>query len=105
MHVMERWEVMGRAHFQRLGVSATPLRIRDRADANRSDYAHRISLARHVWFSGGRANYLAEAFHETLAWKALEHANANGAIVVGSSGGQTHEPLMIGLDAAHVPLP
>ena len=94
--VMERWEEMGLAHFQRLGINARPVRICDREDANRSENAERISLAKLVWFSGGRANYLAEVFHDTAAWKALEHANSSGSIVAGSSGG-------LGVLNAHIP--
>lgn len=87
LDVMERWEQMGRAHFARLGVGASPLRIRDAEDANRPEIAARIAEADFVWFSGGRAGYLAQAFHETAAWRALADANARGAVVAGASGG------------------
>ena len=52
-----------------------------------AEHAEQIAEAGFVWFSGGRATYLAEAFHETACWRALEAANRNGAIVAGSSGG------------------
>ena len=87
LDVMERWEEMGRAHFARLGVAASPLRICDANDANRPEVAARIAEADFVWFSGGRAAYLAQAFHETSAWRALTDANARGAVVAGASGG------------------
>ncbi len=96
--VMDRWERMGAAHFQRHGVEATPVRIRDQHDANQPEHSERIAEAGLVWFSGGRATYLAEAFHDTLAWRALEAANRAGTIVAGSSGGlgvlnvHTHDP-------------
>lgn len=85
--VMTKWEQMGVAHFKRLGVEATPLRIKDRADANLPVHAERIAEAGLVWFSGGSPVYLAQSFHETLAWHALESANRLGAGVAGASGG------------------
>jgi cyanophycinase-like exopeptidase len=85
--VMTKWEQMGVAHFRRLGIEATPVRIKDRDDANFSAHADMIAAASLVWFSGGSAAYLAQAFEETLAWQALELANRGGAAVAGASGG------------------
>jgi cyanophycinase len=94
--VMTKWEEMGVAHFHRLGIVATPLRIKDRDDANVAENAARIAEAGLVWFSGGSPVYLAQAFHETLAWTALESANRRGAAVAGASGG-------LGVLNAHIP--
>jgi cyanophycinase len=94
--VMTKWEQMGVAHFQRLGVEAVPVRIRHQADANVTEHAERISKAGLVWFSGGSPVYLAQAFHDTLSWHALEAANRDGAAVAGASGG-------LGVLNAHVP--
>lgn len=94
--VMTRWEQMGVAHFKRLGVNAVPVRIKNQADANFPEHAERIAEAGLVWFSGGSPVYLAQAFHETLAWHALEAANRRGAAVAGASGG-------LGVLNAHVP--
>jgi len=85
--VMTKWETMGQSHFRRFGIEATAVRIRDQDEANIEEHAERIAEAGFVWFSGGRATYLAEAFHGTAAWRALEETNRNGAIVAGSSGG------------------
>ena len=85
--VMTKWEQMGVAHFRRFGVEAIPVRIRDQDEAAIPEHAERIAGAGFVWFSGGRATYLAEAFHDTACWRALEAANRGGAIVAGSSGG------------------
>ncbi|HLF70964.1 MAG TPA: Type 1 glutamine amidotransferase-like domain-containing protein [Dehalococcoidia bacterium] len=85
--VMERWEQMGVAHFARLGVEATPLRIVDNEDADKAEHAGRIAEAGFVWFSGGSPVYLAQAFHETKSWFALEQANRGGTAVAGASGG------------------
>jgi cyanophycinase len=87
LHVMEKWEQMGAAHFRNLGVEAVPLRIVDREDANKREPAEAISGAGIVWFSGGSPLYLAQAFADTLAFSALESANRAGVTVAGSSGG------------------
>jgi cyanophycinase len=85
--VMTKWEEMGREHFARFGVEATPVRIRDQAEADIPEHAALIENAGIVWFSGGRASYLAQAFDGTASWRALERANRNGTSVAGSSGG------------------
>ena len=85
--VMTKWEQMGVEHFKRLGIDATPVRIKDQADANVPAHAELIAEAGLVWFSGGSPVYLAQAFHETLSWHALEAANRRGAAVAGASGG------------------
>ncbi len=94
--VMTKWEQMGVTHFRRLGVEATPLRIKDREDADVAEHAERIAGAGLVWFSGGSTVYLAQAFHETAAWLALEAANRAGTAVAGASGG-------LGVLNAHIP--
>ena len=94
--VMTKWEQMGVEHFKRLGVEATPVRIKDQTDANVPANAEAIASAGLVWFSGGSPVYLAQAFHETLSWQALEAANRRGAAVAGASGG-------LGVLNAHIP--
>lgn len=84
---MSWWEQLGVDHFRRLGVEATPLRICDSEDADRQEYAEQIAEAGYVWFSGGSAAYLAQAFAETKSWQALEAMNARGGAVAGASGG------------------
>jgi cyanophycinase len=87
LDVMERWEQMGVMHFRRLGVEARPLRIVDHDDADRSEVAEQIAEAGFVWFSGGSPAYLAQSFHQTSGFHALERANREGAVVAGASGG------------------
>lgn len=94
--VMTKWEQMGVEHFRRLGVEALPVRIKDREDADVAGHAERIAEAGLVWFSGGSPVYLAQTFHETAAWRALEAANRRGAAVAGASGG-------LGVLNAHIP--
>jgi cyanophycinase len=90
------WEDLGVQHFRRLGAEATPLRICDRDDADRPEYAEPIAEAGLIWFSGGSPPYLAQSFHDTAAFRALEAANRRGAAVAGSSGG-------LGVLNAHIP--
>ncbi|HLF75926.1 MAG TPA: Type 1 glutamine amidotransferase-like domain-containing protein, partial [Dehalococcoidia bacterium] len=92
------WEQMGVAHFKRLGVDAEPLRIRDNSEADIPETAERIAAAGIVWFSGGSPAYLAQSFHQTRSWLALESANRAGAAVAGASGG-------LGVLNDHVPAP
>lgn len=94
--IMMKWEQMGVEHFRRLGIEAAPLRIKDKADAEIPEFAERIAEAGVVWFSGGSPVYLAQSFHQTLCWQALESANRRGAAVAGASGG-------LGVLNAHVP--
>jgi cyanophycinase len=94
--VMTRWEEMGVSHFRRLGVEAVPVRIKDRDDARVPEHVERIAAAGLVWFSGGSPVYLAQTFHDTPAWEALEAANRRGAVVAGASGG-------LGVLNAHIP--
>jgi cyanophycinase len=98
LDVMDKWERMGAAHFRNLGVEALPLRIVDSEDANKTEHAEAISAAGVVWFSGGSPIYLAQAFADTLAFRALEAANRAGVAVAGSSGG-------LGVLNANVPSP
>jgi cyanophycinase-like exopeptidase len=84
---MTWWEQLGVAHFRKLGVEATPVRIRDQAEANIDAHAEQIAAAGFVWFSGGTASYLARAFDGTKAWQALYSVNQQGAAVAGASGG------------------
>ena len=85
--VMTRWEQMGVVHFARFGIEAQPLRIVDNVDADKPENAERIAEAGIVWFSGGSPPYLAQSFHNTRSFAALEAANRGGTAVAGASGG------------------
>ncbi len=105
---MSWWEQMGVRHFQKLGVEAMPVRIRNQEEANIEKHADIIASAGFVWFSGGSAAYLARAFDGTRAWQALRAANANGAAVAGASGGLgvlNPNVVQIGLDLQPIPGP
>jgi cyanophycinase len=84
---MTWWEQLGVLHFRRFGIEALPVRIRDSEEADRDEHAEMIAEAGFVWFSGGSAVYLAQAFNGTKGWRALEAMNALGGAVAGASGG------------------
>jgi cyanophycinase len=84
---MTWWEQLGVRHFHKLGIKATPVRIRDQNEADVDANAEKIAGAGFIWFSGGSAGYLARAFSGTRSWQALQAANLQGAAVAGASGG------------------
>jgi cyanophycinase len=105
---MSWWEQLGIHHFSKLGVRATPVRIRDQNEADVEEHAAKIAEAGLVWFSGGSAAYLARSFYGTRSWKALQAANLSGAAVAGASGGLgvlNPNVTQIGIDLSPVPGP
>jgi cyanophycinase-like exopeptidase len=86
----ERWRYwidLGMSHFQRLGVVAEPLEVRDRADADRGDLAVRIAGAGLVYLSGGDPGYLATTLRDTAVGRAITDAWHAGAAIAGCSAG------------------
>jgi cyanophycinase len=59
----------------------------DRAQADKEEFASRIRGARGVWFGGGRAGRLAEAYLDTRTHRELESFYKQGGVVGGSSAG------------------
>jgi cyanophycinase len=59
----------------------------DRRQANRKEFAARIRGARAVWFGGGRAGRLAEAYLDTRTHRELESFYKQGGVIGGSSAG------------------
>jgi cyanophycinase len=105
---MSWWEDLGVRHFHKLGVKATPLRIRDQNEADVEEHAAKIAEAGLIWFSGGSAPYLARSFFGTKSWHALQAANLGGAAVAGASGGLgvlNPNVTQIGADLQPVPGP
>jgi len=59
----------------------------DRQQADKVDFASRIRGARGVWFGGGRAGRLAEAYLGTRTHRELESFYKQGGVIGGSSAG------------------
>lgn len=84
---VNRWQRMGREHFEALGATVSPLPIIDRASANDPQYEALIEGADVIYFSGGNPLYLYETMSGSLAWAAAQRAWARGAIYAGCSAG------------------
>ncbi len=81
------WLELGREHYTRLGVEAVPLRVLNRADAEREELAAQVAGAGLVYLSGGSPPYLAETLRGTRVWAAILDAFAKGAALAGCSAG------------------
>jgi cyanophycinase len=85
--VPERWARMGVEHFAQLGVTAEPLMLLNRVDADNAEIAARLANANFIYFSGGKPRYLLETLQGTASWQAILNVFAAGGIVAGCSAG------------------
>ncbi|HWF58137.1 MAG TPA: Type 1 glutamine amidotransferase-like domain-containing protein [Candidatus Dormibacteraeota bacterium] len=81
------WVDLGRAHYQRLGVDATPLMVLDRGDADRTELAEQVEGAGLVYLSGGDPTHLAKTLVGTRVGAAITAAWLQGSAVAGCSAG------------------
>lgn len=81
------WVNLGRAHYARLGVDASPLMVLDRRDADRAELATQIEGASLVYLSGGNPTYLAKTLVGTRVGGAINAAWLQGGAVAGCSAG------------------
>lgn len=84
---IDRWQGMGREHFERLGAEVFPLHIIDRVSADDPQYEPILESADLIYFSGGDPGYLYETMRDSRAWNAAQKAWARGAIYAGCSAG------------------
>ena len=74
--------------FQSLGVNdIESLPVIDKAAANDEEIANSLRDAKLIYLLGGFTHYLGQTLKESLAWKAVEDAHINGAVIAGSSAG------------------
>lgn len=85
--VFDGWATMGFEHYRGMGVPATAVGLRTRADAMREDLAPRLGDASMVFFSGGKPQYLAGVVEGTVFWDRLLAAMDRGAVFAGCSAG------------------
>ena len=85
--VTERWASMGVEHFSRLGVTAEPIMLLNRTDAENADISSKLADANFIYFSGGKPRYLLETLQGTRSWQAILDVFAGGAIIAGCSAG------------------
>lgn len=83
----ERWNEMGVTHFSSLGVPVRALPVRNRQDAEDTEYALAASRASLIFFSGGNPEFLARTVEGTALWRAVLEALAGGAVYGGCSAG------------------
>src|SRR6266852_2403805 len=85
--VPERWARMGVEHFAQLGVTAEPIMLLNRSDAENAGVAAQLAVANFIYFSGGKPRYLLETLQGTASWQAILEVFAAGGIVAGCSAG------------------
>lgn len=85
--VFDRWTDMGIAHHASLGIPASAVRVRSRADALAPGVARPIDSASMVFFSGGSPAYLAATVVGTPVWDAVTGLVARGGVFAGCSAG------------------
>ena len=84
----QRWNSMGVAHFQALGVAdVRSSMIVDRASATDEAQLTRLRDADLYYFSGGNPQYVVETLRNTPAWEIIAQAHASGAVLAGCSAG------------------
>ena len=81
------WVELGRSHYRRLGVDATPLMVLDRDAADSADLAAVVDGAGLIYLSGGDPTYLATTLVGSRVGAAITAAWRSGASVAGCSAG------------------
>lgn len=85
--VYSRWTEMGLSHFQRMGVAARALDLRERADALRSDLVEAVDRCSMLFFSGGDPAHLRSTLVDTPLLAAIRRLESRGAVFAGCSAG------------------
>jgi cyanophycinase len=85
--VTERWASMGVEHFAHLGVTAEPIMLLNRIDAENAEISSKLANANFIYFSGGKPRYLLETLKGTRSWQAILDVFAVGGIIAGCSAG------------------
>jgi cyanophycinase len=85
--VTERWANMGVEHFAQLGVTAEPVMLLNRTDAENAEISSKLADANFIYFSGGKPRYLLETLQGTRSWQAILDVFAAGGIIAGCSAG------------------
>jgi cyanophycinase-like exopeptidase len=81
------WTDLGTSHYLGMGVEPVPLMVLDREDAERPEFAAKVSGAGLIYLSGGNPGYLAHTLAGTVVWEAIVEAWHSGAALAGCSAG------------------
>jgi cyanophycinase-like exopeptidase len=84
---VDYWIELGTRHYAALDVEPVPLRVVNREDAERHDYAAQIAGAGLIYLSGGNPGYLADTLRDTAVWRAIVAAFDSGTALAGCSAG------------------
>jgi len=82
-----RWASMGVEHFARLGLTAEPIMLLTRQDADNPAIVAQLAEANFVYFSGGKPRYLMETLQGSAAWQAILKMFEQGGTIAGCSAG------------------
>jgi len=85
--VVARWERLGVAQAERLGVTPVTVSVATREDAHDPQFVDLVDGAGLIYLSGGNPNYLAETLRDTPLWSAIERNWRAGAALAGCSAG------------------
>jgi cyanophycinase-like exopeptidase len=81
------WVDLGRAQAERLGVTAVPLVVTNREQADDPEVAKEVDGAGLIYLSGGDPGFLADTLRGTALWRAIVAAWRGGAALAGCSAG------------------
>jgi cyanophycinase-like exopeptidase len=81
------WDELGRAQAARLGVTAVPLLVTNREEADDPTFADQLAGAGLIYLSGGSPGFLADTLRGTRLWAAIVAAWQDGAALAGCSAG------------------
>jgi len=81
------WTELGINQANRIGVTAVPLLVRNRTEAENEDLISQLEGAGLIYLSGGNPHFLAETLRETKLWAGIYQAWQNGAALAGCSAG------------------
>ena len=84
---LEYWKQLGARQAERIEVEVDFVPVFSRSDAERQDFADRVSNAALIYFSGGDPGYLADVMRGTPVWEAVERSFRSGSSLAGCSAG------------------
>ncbi|MDQ6874448.1 MAG: Type 1 glutamine amidotransferase-like domain-containing protein [Actinomycetota bacterium] len=85
--VTRRWVKLGIEQAGRLGVTAVPLLVETREQAEDPAIAEQVRGAGLIYLSGGDPPFLADTLRDTLLWRAIHAQWQAGAALAGCSAG------------------
>ncbi len=83
----QRWNRLGREHFEGLGAAVLDLPLVSREDGSDPAILEQLEQADLVYFSGGNPGYLHQVMAGSPAWEVIQRRRAQGASVAGCSAG------------------